>query len=196
ISPAKRQRSADFEGHSDTLILPTDAEKQMGIRAHITLKNVKGTFQITTKTELQFSKGKLVEAATVQAMQKGDHVSIWLYGGPGKNLPTNAELVIVFRARQPALPPVDNKPPEKPAPLKGDAAKFQGVWDVVEMETMGTPLQGGNLTPTWVKFDGNSYEYMQGEGTNVETRFKGKFTLKESTKPKQVDLHYTERKTK
>src|SRR5436305_1816097 len=56
-SPPNRQRSPDFEGHIDTITLGTAEEKQNGIRAHIILKKVKATFQITTKTEMQFSKG-------------------------------------------------------------------------------------------------------------------------------------------
>jgi uncharacterized protein (TIGR03067 family) len=95
-----------------------------------------------------------------------------------------------------AAAPGDKKEPQKPAPLKGDEAKFQGLWDVTGMESLGSLIPANMMAPTWVKFQGNTYDYMQGEGTNFEIHYKGTFKLNETATPKQVDIHFTERKSK
>jgi WD40 repeat protein len=102
--PNNRTRSPDREGHVATIRPATDAEKKDGILAVLTLGGRKGPILVTRKTELQFAKGKLVEEATPASFVKGDHISVWLPGGPQNITSARAELIIIFR---PGRPPDD-----------------------------------------------------------------------------------------
>jgi RNA polymerase sigma factor (sigma-70 family) len=81
-------------------------------------------------------------------------------------------------------PPKDEQKKDQPR-LRGDAAKLQGVWDIVEIEAMEMATKGEGATIT---FDGDGCVIRYGPGSHL----KGKFKLDESQKPGWIDLAYYE----
>ncbi len=101
-----QQRAPEVTGTIETVVPATDAEKKLGFVGFITLKDRKEKFQLTTKTAMQFSKGKLVEPAAVTDIKKGDSVGVWMYGGPGAQFAASVEMLMIFRPGTPSLPPI------------------------------------------------------------------------------------------
>jgi RNA polymerase sigma factor (sigma-70 family) len=79
-------------------------------------------------------------------------------------------------------------PPPKDQPkvqAKGDAAKLQGVWDIVEVETMKMPAKGNGGTVT---FDGEDCIFQYAPNMVLKAKFK----LDETKDPRWIDLGYYE----
>jgi hypothetical protein len=90
-------RRFDVEGTIARIVPATGDQKKDGILATVTLKGQDLTIQITRDTPLQRQNGKLVDDITVDALQKGAKVSIWLKDKPEKSASTvKAEGVLVF----------------------------------------------------------------------------------------------------
>jgi RNA polymerase sigma factor (sigma-70 family) len=100
--PSNRTRAPELFGTIATIVPATAAEKKKRILATITLKESKEAVLVMADTELQISRGKLVENASVEALQMGDRVSVWLPGAV-KKVPFKAEYIIIFRPGRPDI---------------------------------------------------------------------------------------------
>jgi hypothetical protein len=107
---AQPKRNPDLYAPVTQIVPATDAEKEKGIVAWVTVKGSDLRIRVTTKTDVQIQMGKLVNPGKGGDLKEGDMVSVW-HGEVAKSDPpqTTAEFVIIFRPGKPDLPPTPGK---------------------------------------------------------------------------------------
>jgi len=98
-------RLPDVEGLVVEITLPDEAARNRGVMETLAIQGTPVAVQVTTATQLEVARGKVVSRAAAADIEKGERVSVWYQSSPVGSPPVApARKIILFRAGSPQLP--------------------------------------------------------------------------------------------